>query len=172
LPFTAAFHSIHAIHKNELNGEDKMATINLRDFYPWYTHDVFVEVSEEVAAELYADKRYHKAHDRRMKRNRAYSLDIDADMETAATAIGTDNPEVIFEMMERHCRLCRALNSLPETQGRRVEAHYLLGKSIAEIAEADGTGERNVRKAISRGLDSMKKFLINFQKQGTETACK
>ena len=33
-------------------------TINLREFYPWYTHDEFVEVSDEVAAELRADKRY------------------------------------------------------------------------------------------------------------------
>ncbi len=34
-----------------------MVTINLRDFYPWYTHDEFVEVLDEVADELLADKR-------------------------------------------------------------------------------------------------------------------
>lgn len=61
--------------------------------------------------------------------------------------------------MERHCRLCRALNELPELQGRRVEAHYLLGKSVREIAEEEGVGERNVRKSIQRGLEGMKKFL-------------
>ena len=26
-----------------------MTTINLKDFYPWYTHDEYIEVSEEVA---------------------------------------------------------------------------------------------------------------------------
>jgi len=135
-----------------------MATINLRDFYPWYTHDEFMEVSDEIAAELSADKRYHKAHDRRMRRNKAYSLDIDADMETAAIACHTDNPEAISEMMERHCRLCRALNSLPEIQGRRVEAHYLLGKSTREIAEAEGVSESAVNQSIDRGLRAMKKY--------------
>ena len=29
-----------------------MTTINLKDFYPWYTHDEYIEVSEEVADEL------------------------------------------------------------------------------------------------------------------------
>ena len=28
-----------------------MTTINLKDFYPWYTHDEYIEVSEEVADE-------------------------------------------------------------------------------------------------------------------------
>ncbi len=89
-----------------------MATINLRDFYPWYTHDEFAEVSDEIAAELFADRRYHKAHDRPMRRNKAYSLDIDADMEMAAIASHGDNPEAIFAVMERHCQLCQALNSV------------------------------------------------------------
>ena len=29
-----------------------MTTINLKDFYAWYTHDEYIEVSDEVAAEL------------------------------------------------------------------------------------------------------------------------
>ena len=33
-----------------------MTTINLKDFYPWYTHDEYIEVPDEVAAELKADK--------------------------------------------------------------------------------------------------------------------
>jgi RNA polymerase sigma-70 factor (ECF subfamily) len=65
-------------------------------------------------------------------------------------------------MMERHCRLCRALNSLPETQGRRIEAHYLFGRSIREIARADGVNERNVRHAVRKDLAAMKKHLQKF----------
>ena len=53
-----------------------MATINLRDFYPFYNHDEFVDVPEVIAAQLLAGRRYEKAHDRRTKRNKAqYSLD-------------------------------------------------------------------------------------------------
>ena len=140
-------------------------TINLRDFYSWYTHDEYVEVSDEVAAELIADKNYHKAHDRRMRRNNAYSFDVEADIEAVALASNADNPEAIFTMMDKHCRLCHALNSLPEIQGRRVDAHYLLGMSRKEIAKAEGVCESSVNESIDRGLKAMKKvFSNNFQK--------
>jgi len=53
--------------------------------------------------------------------------------------------------------LFRALNSLSETQGRRVDARHILGISIQDVARAEVMIERNVRKSISRGLDAMKK---------------
>jgi len=134
-----------------------MAIINLRNFYPWYVHDEFVEVSDEVAAELFADKRYEKNHKRSVRRNKVYSLDAEDGTEEMASYCSSDSPETITEVMERYCRLCHALNSLPETQGRRVDAHYIIGISVKKIAEAEGVGERNVRKSISRGLDAMKK---------------
>ena len=141
-----------------------MTTINLREFYPTaYTNDEFIEVSDEVAAELIADKRYEAAQKRRTFYNKAhYSLDANDGIETESVACYNDSPERIFDLMERHCGLCRALNSLPEVQGLRIEAHYLLGKSIKEIADADGVNERRVRKCISRGLVSMKIYLQNF----------
>jgi len=61
--------------------------------------------------------------------------------------------------MERHCRLCRALNSLPEIQGRRVEAHYLLGISRKEIADSEDVTENAVNKSIEKGLRAMKNNL-------------
>ena len=52
-----------------------MTTINLKDFYPWYTHDEYIEVSEEVADELRASRLYEAAYQRRIVRNKAqYSL--------------------------------------------------------------------------------------------------
>ena len=35
-----------------------MTTINFKDFYPWYTHDEYIEVSEEVADELRVSRLY------------------------------------------------------------------------------------------------------------------
>ena len=62
-----------------------MTTINLKDFYTWYTHDEYIEVSDEVAAELKADKLYEAAHQRRTTRNKAqYSLDCDDGIEYSA----------------------------------------------------------------------------------------
>ena len=133
--------------------------INLRDYYPWYTHDEFLEVSDEVAAELRADKRYEKNYEQRTRRNKAYySLDVEDGIEASAVACHNDNPERVFAMMENHCRLCRALNSLPEIQGRRVEAYFILGKTQVEIAAEENVSEEAVRKSIIKGVAAMKKY--------------
>ena len=143
-----------------------MKTINLRDFYPWYTHDEFVEVSDEVAAELLADKKYEQAHERQIYRYKAhYTLDAENGIEASAVVHSTDDPEAIFDMMERHCNLCCALNSLPEIQGRRIEAHFVFGMSQQEIADKEGVCVSSVNESIKRGLRAMKNFLINFDKQ-------
>ena len=52
-----------------------------------------------------------------------------------------------------------ALNSLPKTQGRRVDACVILGKSYREVAEAEGVNESSVRESVKLGLESMKKYL-------------
>lgn len=136
-----------------------MTTINLRDFYPWYIQDQFIDVSEEVAAELVAGKRYEAAHQRRLTRNKAqYSLDCDDGIEYSA-CLSDPTPQELLERKETFCRLCRALNSLPEAQGRRVDACVILGKSYCEVAEAEGVHESAVRRAVERGLENMKKYL-------------
>ncbi|MBS5843906.1 MAG: sigma-70 family RNA polymerase sigma factor [Clostridiales bacterium] len=137
-----------------------MTTINLRDFYPWYENDEFIEVTDEVAAELIANKRYEKACERRKYYHQAqYSLDVEDGIENSSLALHNNSPEQIIDMKERHCQLCRALNSLPEIQGRRIEAHYFLGQSQREIAENEGVSVNAVSKSIQKGLLSMKKFL-------------
>ena len=147
------------------SGTTATVTINLRDFYAWYTQDEFVEVPEAIAEELFADKRYNKTHERTQRRNKVLSLDAADGTEAAAIACNSDNPEAVLEMRERYCRLCQALNSLPEIQGRRIEAHYLLGKSQLEIAEAEGVTKGSVSISITRGLAAMKNFYTNFHLQ-------
>ena len=135
-----------------------MTTINLKDFYAWYTHDEYIEVSDEVAAELKADKLYEAAHQRRTTRNKAqYSLDCDDGIEYSA-CLHEPTPQELLERMETFLRLWNALNSLPEIQGRRIDAHIILGKSIKEIAEAEGVHEESIRQSIKRGLERMKKI--------------
>lgn len=135
-----------------------MTTINLKEFFYWYKADVFIEVTEEVAEELRADKRYEPTHQRRMKRNKAnYSLDAEDGIENAACEF-EPSPEASLELMDQYRRLCCALNHLPEAQGRRIEAVYLLGMTTHEVAMADGVSERAVQIALERGLANMKKF--------------
>ena len=140
-----------------------MAIINLRDFYPFYNQDCFVEVSDEVAAALDEAERLERNYLRRMFYNNAhYSLDAEDGIEASAVSVIGGyiiTPETAMCMMESHCRLCRALNSLPEIQGRRIEAHYLLGISQRDIAEAEGVTKGSVNESIKKGLAAMRKFL-------------
>ena len=48
-------------------------------------------------------------------------------------------------------------NSLPEIQGRRIDACIILGRSVKEVARAEGVHEESVRQSIQRGLERMKK---------------
>ena len=138
-----------------------MTTINLKDFYYWYIQDQFIEVSEEVAEALRASVRYEAAYQRRLTRHKAqYSLDCEDGIEYSA-CLHEPTPEELLERKERFVRLWNALNSLPELQGRRVDACVILGKSFSEVALAEGVDESAVRRAVERGLENMKKFLKN-----------
>ena len=147
-----------------------MITINLRDFYYWYATDEFIEVSDEVAEELIADKRYEKTYERIQRRYNVLSLDMEDGTTEIASILSSDRPEVIIELIEQRCQLCHAINSLPTLQGRRIEARYIHGIDVVKIAKSDGVNERRIRKSIKRGLKSMKYFLINFEKEGAEKA--
>ena len=136
-----------------------MTTINLKDFYSWYTHDEYIEVSDEVAAELRADKLYEAAYQRRVIRNKAqYSLDCDDGIEYSA-CLSEPTPQESVERMERFCDLWNTPNTLPEIQGRRVDACIILGKSYREVAQAEGVNESSVRESVKIGLKNMKEYL-------------
>lgn len=137
-----------------------MTTINLKEFFYWYIADEFIEVTEEVAEELLADKRYEFNHWRRMKRNKSnYSLDAGDGIEHSICE-HEPSPEKWLTLAHTYTRLCRALNSLPPVQGRRVDAYYLLGKSYLEIAEDERICESAVRKSIECSGAYEKDFLI------------
>ena len=105
-----------------------------------------------------ADARYEMAYQRRLSRHKAqYSLDCDDGIEYSA-CLHEPTPQELLERMETFLRLWNALNSLPEIQGRRIDAHIILGKSIKEIAEAEGVHEESIRQSIKRGLERMKKI--------------
>lgn len=139
-----------------------MTTINLREFFYWYITDESIVVSDEVAAVLRSDKRYEERHYERQKRNKAnYSLDAGDGIENRIVEFEPSAQELL-ERKERFMRLCHALNSLPETQGRRIDAHIILGKPLREIAAAEGVSVNAVSLSIKHGLESMKKYLKNF----------
>ena len=136
-----------------------MTTINLKDFYYWYTQDQFIEVTEEVAEALRASVRYEAAYQRRLTRHKAqYSLDCEDGIEYSA-CLHEPTPQELLERMELFIRLWNALNSLPEIQGRRVEAHLIFGKSFRQIAREEGVDKSAVRCSVRCGIERMKKYL-------------
>ena len=136
-----------------------MPTINLKDFYYWYIQDQFIEVSEEVAEALRASVRYEAAYQRRLTRHKAqYSLDCEDGIEYSA-CLHEPTPQELLERMELFVRLWNALNSLPEIQGRRVDAHLILKKSYRQIAREEGVDKSAVRCSVKCGIERMKKYL-------------
>ena len=139
-----------------------MANINLREFFYWYVVDEYIEVSEEVLAVLRSDKRYEERHYERQKRNKAnYSLDAGDGIENRIVEFEPSAQELL-ERKEWFLRLCYALNSLPDTQGRRIDAHIILGKPLREIAAAEGVSVNAVSLSVKLGLENMKKYLKEF----------
>lgn len=135
-----------------------MTTINLREFFYWYKVDEFIKVTDEVAQELRAGKVEDVTHWRRLKRNKAnYSLDAGDGIEYEACEF-EPSPEEFMARAVTIQRLCYALNRLPPAQGRRIDACYLLGQSMTEIAQAEGLDESSIRESIRRGLERMRKI--------------
>ena len=120
-----------------------MKKINLKEFYPFYKDDTFIEVSDEVEKLLRESALLEEAYRIRTYRHKAfYSLDYGDNIERKA--------------------LIAVLSSLPKKQARRIYALFFMGMSVTEIAKAEGVHKSQVTRSIDKGLRSMKKFLKNF----------
>lgn len=139
-----------------------MAKINLRDYYPFYKSDFFVNVSDEVEAALLEAERLEQNYIRRRFFNNAYySLDADDGIENDILFVSL-SPYEIYERKITVEQLHAAIASLPDKQAKRIYAHYILGISKSAIAKAEGVRESAIRDAIERGLKNMEKFLKNI----------
>ena len=136
-----------------------MIRINLRDYYPFCNNDLFIEVSDEVAATLAEDKRRERNYQRRVAYHKAfYSLDAGDGIENEAL-FRSLSPCEVYERKLTMEQLYAALDALPDKQGRRIYAHYILGVSKTAIAAAEGVSVEAVSVAIERGLKGMEVFL-------------
>ena len=136
-----------------------MAIINLRDYYPFYTSDCFMEVSDEVAEMFKEFDRKEAAYRLRTYRHKAYySLDRDDGLEHEAVFVAL-SPHELYERKVTMQELHAAIASLPDKQAKRIYAHFILGMTKQNIARAEGVNEKVVRVAIERGLRHLEKIL-------------
>ncbi len=139
-----------------------MTTINLKDHYPWYTEETFMEVPDEIAAFLDEDRRLQINYAQYIRDNKAfYSLDAGDGIEAEALNL-PEQPDEALERMELERLLKEALAQLTETQRRRLLAIVLNDESNQRIAKRESVDESAVRRSIQRGLASLKKILKKF----------
>lgn len=139
-----------------------MKEINLREYYPFYNMDVYLEVSDEIAGQLDRFKLDEEAHRVRVLRAKAYfSLDRGDGIEKDALQKPPQPLELILKA-EQAERLDTALRSLSDRQRRRLLTFYLDGKSKSQIAREEGVSENSIRESIQSGLTCLKKTLKNF----------
>lgn len=161
LPFTAPLRFDLPTQKIETE-ESYMAKINLRDYYPFYQYDCDVDVSQEVADALLELDRLESAFQRQLYRHKAYySLDRGDGIERDILFVSL-SPSEIYERKVTYAQLHAAIASLPDTQAKRVYAHFFMEMSNAAIAKAEGVSEAAVRDAIDRGLRNIEKYLKKY----------
>lgn len=139
--------------------EEMMKTINLKEYYPFFRQDFFIEVTDEVALVLLEDKSKEAAYQRKKYRYKAhYSLDCDDGIENS---VFNQNlvPEQIVEMGYEHELLLLAVDMLPEKQAKRIYSHFILGLSISEISIEENISTRSIYESIQRGLNNLKTLL-------------
>jgi RNA polymerase sigma-70 factor (ECF subfamily) len=132
--------------------ENLMTKINLREYYPFYTSDCFIDVPEEVAALMRNSMRYEDTYQRRMYRNKAfYSLDRDDGIEHDVLFVAL-SPFEIYERKVTYEQLHTAVSSLPDKQAKRIYAHYFVGMSKTAIARSEGVNVSQVSRSIRKAL--------------------
>jgi len=139
-----------------------MIRINLRDYYPFYKSDFFIEVAEEIA-ELFKqfNRKEHADFERKRVYKAYYSLDAGDGIEKDIILLVL-SPEEIYERKLSKQELYAAINSLPEKQAKRIYAHFFLGMSKAEIARIEGVNKCQVSRSIDKALKNIEKFLKKF----------
>lgn len=139
-----------------------MKRINLREHYPFYNNDFYLEITDKLAELFVLLSRIEHAEYERRRANKAfYSLDANDGIEKDILLLVL-SPEDLYEKKLSRQELFAAVNSLPEKQAKRIYAYFFLGMSKAEIARLEGVNKSTVTRSIEQALKSMEKFLKKF----------
>ncbi len=143
-----------------------MKTSNLRKYYyPYYTEDVFVEVSDEVAEAMLLSVREMENYYRRTCRHKAYySLDAYDWTENYALEHSPSPEEVLVLQEEQAARdrllsmLDEALSQITPVQARRGRSYYLRGLNFPGIAQEEGINKDAVCRSVHAGLKRLQEY--------------
>ncbi len=114
-----------------------MKRINLRELYPFYKSDFYIEITDEVAELIKQINRKEHADYERVRVHKAYySLDAGDGIEK----------DIVFIVLS----------------SEEIYAHFFLGMSKAEIARSEGVSKPSIGNSIKQGLKSIEKYLKKF----------
>lgn len=146
-----------------------MQIINMKKYYyPLFTKDTFVEVSDEVAEALLLMHREENNRIRKMYYHKAYfSLDREDGIENDALCGFEKSPEEIFMEQEEERfflltlkRLDETLSHLTPAQERRIRARYLSGRKAQEIADAEDVNVSVIYESLRSGLKNLQCYFV------------
>ena len=139
-----------------------MKKINLRDYYPFYTSDTFIELPDELVAVFDAYNKAESTYNRQKYRYKAqYSLDRGDGIEHDILFVSL-SPDEIYERKLTTEQLHAAIAALPDKQAKRIYAHYFMGLSKTAIASAEGVSKVTIGESIQRGLKSIEQYFKKF----------
>ena len=140
-----------------------MPKVNLKDIYPIYCSDYYVEIPQDVLNAIQEMEQKEAAYRRKLFRHGAYySLDKnDGICNEAVLTMMT--PEEYYERKITYKQLYKALMSLSPKQSRRIYAHYFMNMSYAAIARTEGVRAEAVRDSVEAGIRAIAKRYKNME---------
>lgn len=143
-----------------------MVKINLKDYYPIYERDAFMEVHDELAAQFRQWQRNEATYQRKKRRYHVYYSLEHTKPHYYETLFLSDSPCDVYKHKLSREQLRMALSRLPSKQARRIYKHYIIGMSQAAIARAERVSRNTVSSSIRQGLASRQINLNKFSKRG------
>ena len=143
-----------------------MKKINLRNLYPWYTKDEFIEIPDETAAVIFEDLRREMNRQRMIYRYKAnYSLDRKDGIELEADDNNKSPLSIVIENLDRQL-LHAAIAKLPDKQAKRLYAYFFLDMSAKEIATAERVSKQSIIDSLAHATKNLKNSLMTaFQER-------
>ena len=137
-----------------------MKKINLRELYPlYYKKDYYIEVSDEVAAQLDKARREEHAYKERTRVHKAYySLDVGDGIENDILFVQA-SPTELYERKLTNEELYSTMSQLSEKQAKRIYAHYFQNVTMSDIARIECVSVQAVQGSIEKGLHKIFEIL-------------
>lgn len=133
-------------------------------YYPFYQDDVWIEITDDLAAQL---KQWEREESNRQRKRRRYHDYSFSDFQERCMKYECFAPDELYERKLTRQQLHAAISTLPDKQAKRIYAYCVLGISMAKIAAAEGVSYVAVRSSILRGLDTVDNSQINVLSQRT-----